>query len=329
MDKLFKFLNRLFGSRSFRLFLFLLVVFIIGQNKFRSAIKFIDVGKVEKIAGKVVWKKIGPNRKANVTDVIGGEKTLNREQGTTMEYRQVSPAKKRLIPDAHIEKIEERQTKKKEEFRNITNIFLKLKMVEEDYVERLKNKQINHSRVSKYGDFVYYSTKTSFKDKSYDSYADSKNSTNHFFMRLKKGDFLSEKLVGKKVGQVISYGYVDLIAGLPEENRKVIVESMKYTMNKINKQYKKGDIKLPEAKDLLYSVAILDFIADKTVKNLALESNMPQKLPIEKQRTDKSGEIKNTKPETAAEDPAKNTGVKSVQPREEENIGKSTDTKNR
>jgi hypothetical protein len=282
-------------------------MFFLVRKKFTSTIKYIDVPKVEQVIGKTIGKKISLNKKADITDVIDGEKvamTTNREKFT--EHGQVS-LKKQIVPDEHVEKMEEKQTIKKEKLNNITNIFLKLKMIEDAYLERLKNKKINLNRVSKYGDFVYYSMKTYFGDKSYSRYAAvNKNSTNHFFLKLKKGDFISDKLVGKKVGQVVNYNYNDLMASLPEEDRKFAMESVENAVNKVSKHYKRGDanIKLPETKDLLYSVAILDFIPAAMIKDLSLEAELYQKLHKGEQKAD---DVKNVKPENPAKNKSKNS----------------------
>jgi hypothetical protein len=286
-----------------------------------SAIKFIDVAKVEKIAKKVIGKKINLNRKADIIDMIDGEKTTTMERNR-LEQTQV-PIKKHIVPDAHIEKMGEKQTLKKEKLKNVTNAFLKLKMVEDIYLERLKNKQIDYSRRSRYGDFVYYSTKTSFRDKNYERYANSSGSPeNHFYLKLKKGDFISDKLAGKKVGQVVKYGYDDLLASLPENDRKAIVENIKATMNKVNRYYENKDVKLPETKDLLYAVAILDFVPNKVVKDLLLETDSLQQLPREKQETDG---IKNIKSKDPVKNKPKNNVTKDMQPKGEK-LEKVTNT---
>jgi hypothetical protein len=149
--------------------------------------------------------------------------------------------------------------------KNVTNILLKLKILEDNYVERRKNNKIDHSRVAREGDRIYYSMEVKLGE------GIEASQQSHLFMKLSRNDIMGKKLIGKKIGQVVEYGYSELTAGLGEKEKKSLESSMNSIIGNANSEYSKRKTKLFDSTKIRYRISILDFIPWKTVKSLALE----------------------------------------------------------
>ncbi|MDR1495037.1 MAG: hypothetical protein LBI29_03315 [Rickettsiales bacterium] len=260
MDKFFRFISTLSGKKYFRVLLALIALSIFVGSYLEYDFKFINRQKLSSILstlkernkGKKIKKDTG---KPNISDAIDSSTKIPEEEKPGIVI------KKQLRPDPELRK-ELVPVEKK--FKNITNIFLKLKILEDDYAQRRRDGKINRSRIAKEGDFVYYSMETVFDTATTD------HPQSRFFMKIFKSDKIGKKLIGKKIGQVVEYNYSDLIADLPEKDRKTIEESINSAMVDAKNIYAKYDIKPFNSAKIKYRVSILDFIPSKVVKNLTL-----------------------------------------------------------
>lgn len=254
MDKFFKYLNDFAKSKYFKILIGLIFIFLLFYIDFDK--KYIDFKKSEEVFSKLFSKKIKkPDEKQNISDIIDAKYEV-------MVVQKPNLKKKKLIPDSEIKK----GLEKEEEIKKVTNIFLKLKNIEDRYNRRLKNDQINKSRRVKYGDYVYYSMEAIFDGNS------NKQPISHFFIKISEDDFLSEKLIGKKVGQSIEFNYVDMATNISEEEKKIIGDNLEKTMDEINKKYSRDGVKIFNNNKLLYKIKVLDFIPEKIINNLSLDS---------------------------------------------------------
>ncbi|GHU28231.1 hypothetical protein FACS1894152_5800 [Bacilli bacterium] len=261
MDKFFGFINSLVGKKSFRIILGMALLFFLFKDNVKNNMRLLNVEKAKDVLTKVFKNKFKnkidklsksdkSGKKTSVSDVVdeyGGEKTA-KEVAVEDESKVV---KKQLKPDSEIQKTQENEKKA----RQITNIFVKLRALEELYMQRNKDKLIDRSRVAKYGDFVYYSMKTVF-DVAHEG-ADYPES--HFFLQVAKNDVIGKKLVGKKVGQLVELEYSDFIATLPEQDRKALQENIDNMIKNTNDEYAKKGVKIFNSTKIKYNVRILVF----------------------------------------------------------------------
>lgn len=254
MYKIFKSLNEFTKSKYFKILLGLIFVFLLLYVDFDK--KYVDFKKGEEVFSKLFSKKIKKlDKKQNISDIIDAKYE-------TMVIEKPDLKRKKLIPDSEIKK----ELKKEEEVEKITNVFLKLKNLEDRYNRRLKNNQINKSRRIKYGDYIYYSMEAIFDGNS------NKRPTSHFFIKISEDDFLSKKLIGKKVGQSVEFNYVDMANNISKEEKKIIEDNLEKTMDDINKKYSHDGVQIFKSNKLLYKIKILDFIPEKIISDLSLDS---------------------------------------------------------
>ena len=247
MNKFFSYLYRIMSNKLTRIFLVIFVLVALVYSNYDKNKDKINADEVERIITKIKEDK------------------KNIKKRPTVEYIVV---KKNIVPEEELKEEKKEETaeeieKKKqfdkeskkiqEELKEITNVFLKFKLLEEEYQQRLKEKKINYNKVAKYGDVVYYENVMDFGNPDF-----------------QKGDFLSEKLVNKKIGQLITYTQEDLVNSLPEDVRDQVKTSIDEKMKEIK------NLDVPININILYKVKILDFINKKTIEKFKLEE--PQQM---------------------------------------------------
>ncbi len=258
MNKFFSYLYRIMSNKLTRIFLVIFVLVALVYSNYDKNKDKINADEVERIITKIKEDK------------------KNIKKRPTVEYIVV---KKNIVPEEELKEEKKEETaeeieKKKqfdkeskkiqEELKEITNVFLKFKLLEEEYQQRLKEKKINYNKVAKYGDVVYYENVMDFGN------PDFQNPSLHLFTKIEKGDFLSEKLVNKKIGQLITYTQEDLVNSLPEDVRDQVKTSIDEKMKEIK------NLDVPININILYKVKILDFINKKTIEKFKLEE--PQQM---------------------------------------------------
>lgn len=158
---------------------------------------------------------------------------------------------------------------------NITNIVLKFKVLEENYKNKLKNNKIDYKRKIKYNDFIYYNNsvvieninKIIGEDIGINNQVKQNNSAN-LFIKITKGDLISSKFIGKKIGDTVEYTQEDLINTIPEEYREQIKDNIK---NIIKKSSTRIDKNIFDSKNIKYKIKILDFIDEEDIKKMELD----------------------------------------------------------
>lgn len=215
--------------------------------------KRVDKNKVSDVFSYIFKKKKTGSK--NITDII------DAKYDTMVYPKNEQSVKKKLIPDSEIKK----DIKMEETLKVITNIFLKLKKVDENYEQRVKNKQINKNRKVKYGDYVYYATQATFLD------GDAKSNESRFYTLVKKGDSISDQLIGKKVGESAEIYYYDMYKGVSNEDKQKIKDGFDKAFKDVNKKYGKGGKPVVDMEKVKYKVVLLDFIPEKLAKELFLD----------------------------------------------------------
>lgn len=249
---IFQRVNEIIKTKTFKIvasIIFLIIIFYVNFD-----FKRINKNKVSDVLSYVFKKKVAGNK--NITDIIDAKYD-------TMVYQKEEQliVKKKLVPDSEIKKdIETEETLKV-----LTNVFLKLKKVNENYELRVKNKQINKVRQVKYGDYVYYAMQATFLDKN------TENNQSRFYTLVAKGDTISDKLIGKKVGQSVEIYHYDMYKGISEEDKKKIRDGFNKAFENVNKKYGKDGKNVLDIEKIKYKITVLDFIPEKLVKELFLE----------------------------------------------------------
>jgi hypothetical protein len=211
-------------------------------------------------------KKILDNNRKKVDNVIV-EIKKNKIKSVAPENN-VIIIKKEIVP----ENVDELELKSKKaidgevkKFAKLSNVFLKMKELEDEYVKRVKEKKINYKRVVKYGDFVYYSQSIIFKDTRMADVSDKKS---NLFVFIKQGDFISEKLIGKKVGGKVKYNYFDLLNSLEGEGRRNVEM---YLNSEVGVGGEKKTVReIMVSTGLEYELTVLDFVPKQLVEKLEL-----------------------------------------------------------
>jgi hypothetical protein len=246
MNKFFKRIYEILSHKYFRIFLCVFVIVLIFGIHFDKKLLKDNKKKIDNVIKEIKKNNIdGINRENNIVVI-----------------------KKEIVP----EKVEDLELRDKQavegevsKFSNITNIFVKMKILEERYLKRVENKKLNYKRIVKYGDFIYYSQAATFKDKRLAATGNNKKS--NLFINIKKGDFVSEKLIGKKIGDKIKYSYIEMLNSLDEENKKNIDM---YLNSEAGPGDKRTVREIIDASGLEYESEILDFIPIQLVEELKL-----------------------------------------------------------
>lgn len=249
---IFQKLNEIVKGKTFKFIasvVFLIIIFYVNFD-----FKRIDKDKVSSVFSYLFKKNKDASK--NITDIIDAKYD-------TMIYPKEDSKhiKKKLVPDSEIRK----DLQVEETLNIITNAFLKLRKVNENYEARVKNRQINKVKQVKYGDYIYYSSKAKFLD------SDAKGNESRFYLLVKKGDSISDKLVGKKVGQSVDIYYYDMYKGISSEDKKKIKDGFDKAFENINKKYGENGKKVVDIENIKYAITLLDFIPEKLVKELSLE----------------------------------------------------------
>ncbi|MDR1498891.1 MAG: hypothetical protein LBS34_01200 [Rickettsiales bacterium] len=257
MEKFFIVMNKTLSSKAFRVVLTLLLIGFLSYKGFKK--NTVNPDKFDKILEQV--KK---DKKNSIS--IGIAKIQNKKNINTKKDNTSTAIKKEITPERQeiVDNIKNRELTEK--FDKITNVLLKMKTLEGVYQDRLKNKKLNYKRTIKYGDVIYH-LNTGIVSNDIAKNVTDPNSTTHSFMEIIKGDFISERLVGKKIGDKIEYTYQELLDSLPEDTRKVIDNSvMKRTSKDGDKTFEEAmkDIKIK------YEVKVLDFISKDLIDKLEL-----------------------------------------------------------
>lgn len=253
MSNFFSHLYKIISNRLVRFILILLVIVLVIYSGYDVNKEKINEQEVERIISKIKEdkndiKKHGIERNKVVKKIIIKEK----EEETKEDIEEKK-------------KMEEENKKRQEGVKEITNVFLKFKLLEDEYQKKLKEKRINYKRVAKYGDMVYYESEMDFGNPN------AENPVIHLFLRLEKNEMISERLVNKKIGQLASYTQNDLINQLPED----VGNQIRANIDKKLEQLKGMDV--PFNMNVIYKIKILDFIDKDTVEKLNLDEvqNVP------------------------------------------------------
>jgi hypothetical protein len=272
MENFFIFMSTLTAKRGFRVFMSLLVLGILVGSYLKYNSRFVDRQKLSSTLGTLGERirnrkdrktEVPPEERGAASSVLEGVPETLRE-----ERRPEVVVKKQLGPDA---KPVNDMAPMEEKIKGIANIHLKLKILEDSYLDRRKKNRIDRSRTAREGDFVYYSMETLFDiDTAASSYGGNNYPKGNFFMKILRNDVVGKKLIGKKVGQVVEYSYSDLTSGLPEKDRIDLEESFSNLMTIVNNEFAKYGLKLFNSTKIKYRIVILDFIARKMAEELAL-----------------------------------------------------------
>lgn len=247
---IFQKINEIVRTRIFKItvaLVFLIAIFYINFD-----FKRIDKNKVFDVFSYIFEKKKGNDK--NITDII------DAKYDTMLYPKNEQNIKRKLIPDSEIKK----DLKTEETLKIITNVFLKLKNLNENYEQRVKNKQINKNRKVKYGDYIYYAAQAKFLD------GDAKSNESRFYTLVKKGDSISDQLIGKKVGESVEIYYYDMYRDLSDKDKQKIKDGFKKTFKDVNERYGKNDKTVVDIDKIKYKIVVLDFIPEKLVKELFL-----------------------------------------------------------
>ncbi len=255
INNFFSYLYRIMSNKLTKIFLVILVIGMLGYSNYDRNKEKINADEVEKIISKIKEERKNIKKYPTVEHIVIKKNIIPEEEIKEEKTEEEIKIEKQL---------EEENKKIKEELKEITNVFLKFKLLEEEYQQRLKEKKINYKKISKYGDIVYYESEMDFKNPSFE------NPVLHLFAKIEKDDFLGEKLVNKKIGQIITYTQDELINSLPEEARDQVRAS-------INEKLKEAkNLNVPINPNILYKIKILDFIDKKSIEKFNLEG--PQNI---------------------------------------------------
>lgn len=246
MEKFFKYLYGIISSRIFKFCLVIAILSMLVLPHFKK--EQINVEQIEKIIARIKDDR-------NTVRYLNNK---NKVFETENIKKEIVPENKKIDNEKKLEE----EKKDAENLKKVTNIFLKFKLLEDIYQNRLKNKKINYKKVAKYGDFVYYESVIDFNKPEIDK------PTMHFFLKLEKGDFISEKLIGKKVNEYSNYAQMELVDSLPGEAGREAREKIKAKMLEAEN---KG---IPIiSSNIIYRIRILDFIPKDVADSLTLEEN--------------------------------------------------------
>lgn len=246
---IFQQINEIVKTKFFKIIVAVVILGIVFYMNF-------DVKRIDKDKLSSLLKKDRTVSK-NITDIIDA----NYETMIKPKESENTTVKKQLIPDSLIKK----DIKKEEKLKTITNVFLKLKKIEDNYQRRVENNQINKDRKVKYGDYIYYSNKAMFLDDN------NKDNEIRFYTLIEKGDPISDNLIGKKVGDFVIINYYDIYKDISAEDRKKIKDAFEKTFSDINKKYGKNGNKILDVEAIKYKITVLDFVTKKMVDELNLD----------------------------------------------------------
>ncbi len=261
---IFKNIYAVISTKYFRFalgFTVLALLFIYHFNGHFNRDKFFDA--IEAVRDNSKQKKVEERNKNNVIVV---KKQIKIDDENVVDEK----SSEENIEKTEEEKEKDEKAKKETEILNekITNVFLKLRRVEEAYKYKLENKKINHKRIIKEGDFVYYSMRSIFNEDFENKHI---MPNMNVFIKVKKGDFLGDKLIGKKIGEAIQFSYNDMVDEVNPENSDVMKNKIKDTLNTVNNIYNK-DKKVITSTKIYYEITPLDFVSNSLVKELGLEA---------------------------------------------------------
>lgn len=246
---IFQQINEIVKTKFFKIIVAVVILGIVFYMNF-------DVKRIDKDKLSSLLKKDRTVSK-NITDIIDA----SHETMVQPKESENTTVKKQLIPDSLIKK----DIKKEEKLKTITNVFLKLKKIEDNYQRRVENNQINKDRKVKYGDYIYYSNKAMFLDDN------NKDNEIRFYTLIEKGDPISDNLIGKKVGDFVIINYYDIYKDISAEDRKKIKDAFEKTFSDINKKYGKNGNKILDVEAIKYKITVLDFVTKKMVDELNLD----------------------------------------------------------
>lgn len=246
---IFQQINEIVKTKFFKIIVAVVILGIVFYMNF-------DVKRIDKDKLSSLIKKDRTVSK-NITDIIDA----SHETMVQPKESENTTVKKQLIPDSLIKK----DIKKEEKLKTITNVFLKLKKIEDNYQRRVENNQINKDRKVKYGDYIYYSNKAMFLDDN------NKDNEIRFYTLIEKGEPISDNLIGKKVGDFVIINYYDIYKDISAEDRKKIKDAFEKTFSDINKKYGKNGNKILDVEAIKYKITVLDFVTKKMVDELNLD----------------------------------------------------------
>lgn len=254
MEKFFKNLYTILISKSFRFCFILFIIISLFYFHYRGNFnkdKFLN--NIELV--KQNTKQLEIEKKYNIPNNIVKKQIVKDNQKTTGIKKELTVEQKEGM------KIIENRLKK------IDNILLKMKELEKQYNEKLKNNKINYNRVIKKGDTIYFSLKTTIK---------SSNITNNpsptpmkLFTIAGGNDTVSKNLVGKRIGEKVTFTYDDFLIGMGEEEKQQVKQTMTDNINNIIKKYGVNKKILPNY-EIIYEMEALDFISNNIIKELNL-----------------------------------------------------------
>ena len=247
---IFQKINEVVKTKIFKIVVAL--VFLVTIFCMNFDFKRINKNKVSDAFSYIFRKKRAGNK--NIVEII------DVKDDTMIYPKKEQSVKKKLIPDSEIRK----DIQTEETLKVITNVFLKLKKVDENYEQRVKNKQINKNKKVKYGDCIYYAVQATFLD------GDPKNNESRFYTLVKEGDSISDHLVGKRVGESVKMYYYDMYKNVSEEDKQKIKDGFDKAFKDINEKYGSKDKPVVDLEKIKYKVILLDFIPEKLVKELSL-----------------------------------------------------------
>ncbi|MDR1425579.1 MAG: hypothetical protein LBI70_01105 [Rickettsiales bacterium] len=266
MDKFFRFINVILNKKYLKILLMLVAGVILLYSVVKPNTKLIDKRKLNSVleGTKKRFKIFKIGEKFDKQKIDKQKIPPDKEERVKETPVQEVALKKQLKPDIERQK-KENITEKKID--SAISIFLKVKTLEKSYSERKKKGEIDHRKIAREGDIVYYSMEVSV-----DGAGENQSQTNHrFFMKIVKNDPIARKLLGKKVGQTIEYSYSDLLENLDKKNKKNLEDTLNQAMQKANKLSPGQNLKILNNLNIKYRITLLDFIPRKIIRELALD----------------------------------------------------------
>lgn len=255
MEKFFKNLYAILGNKAFKICLVLAIIISFfcfhyrgnfNKEKFTDTIELVkqntkqkEIEKKYKIDSNVIKKQI--TKDTNNTD-IDNKKELTEEQKKEMQV-----IKNRL--------------------KKIDNILLKLKELEKQYNEKLANNKINYNRIIKKGDTIYFSLKTIIKTGN--KINTQPSSLMKLFTIVNEKDMMSKKLIGRKIGEKITFTYDEFLVGMGEEEREQVKQTITDNINNVVKKYGVNK-QILQNYEITYEMEALDFISKNIIEELNL-----------------------------------------------------------
>ena len=254
MEKFFKNLYTILISKSFRFCFILFIIISLFCFHYRGNFnkdKFLN--NVELIRQNT--KQLEIEKKYNITNDVVKKQIVKDNQDANIVKKELTTEQKKDI------KIIENRLKK------IDNILLKLKELEKQYNEKLANNKINYNRIIKKGDTIYFSLKTIIKTGN--KINTQPSSLMKLFTIVNEKDMMSKKLIGRKIGEKITFTYDEFLVGMGEEEREQVKQTITDNINNVVKKYGVNK-QILQNYEITYEMEALDFISKNIIEELNL-----------------------------------------------------------